>query len=268
MFKKVMIAVAAAGLLSACADRWDVEGAASMPNQGDAFAAALQSGYVDRAEHERNYGDWGDTAYFVAKAKAAAMGEMVGPTEMAERDLPAKYVDELTAARGELVSVLDAGARSGDPANAAKAQTAFDCWMEEAEEDRQPDHIEECKQEFEIAMNALRVPAAPFVVYFALDSARLDAEAMGVINEVAEAFANQVPARVLVVGHTDTSGSAQYNILLSQRRAEAVAQALAARGIASEVMTLEAYGEERLAVPTPDSTVERLNRRVEIYFRG
>jgi outer membrane protein OmpA-like peptidoglycan-associated protein len=33
-------------------------------------------------------------------------------------------------------------------------------------------------------------------------------------------------------------------------------------------MQLEAYGEERLNVPTPDGTVERLNRRVEIMFQN
>jgi outer membrane protein OmpA-like peptidoglycan-associated protein len=76
------------------------------------------------------------------------------------------------------------------------------------------------------------------------------------------------PARVMVIGYTDTSGPSDYNILLSQRRAEAVARALAQRGIASEVMTLEAYGEERLAVPTADGVVEKMNRRVEIMFKG
>jgi outer membrane protein OmpA-like peptidoglycan-associated protein len=57
-------------------------------------------------------------------------------------------------------------------------------------------------------------------------------------------------------------------VVLSQRRAEGVSRALAARGIASEVMQLEAYGEERLMVATPDGTVERMNRRVEVMFQN
>jgi outer membrane protein OmpA-like peptidoglycan-associated protein len=271
MFKKVIVAVAAAGLLSACANKWDVEGAQSMESMGSPFQAALQSEYAALAAHERGYGDWPDTAYFVAKAKAAAMGEAVAPTSMDERDLPAKYVDELTAARQDLMMVMGQGAADANPPVAAKAQANFDCWMEEAEEDRQPTHIEECKQNFMIAIEQLKtppMPATPFVVYFDLDSSALDAEAMATLDTVAAEYQQVVPPRVLVVGHTDTSGPSDYNIVLSQRRSEGVSRALAARGIASEVMQLEAYGEERLMVPTPDGTVERMNRRVEIMFQN
>jgi len=270
MMKKVIIAVAAAGLLSACANRWDVEGAQSMDNVGGPFHAALQSEYATLADNERSEGDWPDTAYFVAKAKAAAMGEAPAPTAMEERDIPAKYADELSAARADLMDVLAAGAAESNAPVAARAQAMFDCWMQEAEEDRQPDDIATCKQNFQIAMNQLASPAlpTPFMVYFNLDSSRLDAEAMAALDDVASQYQTVVPPRVLVVGHTDTSGSSDYNIVLSERRAESVARALAARGIASDVMRLEAYGEERLMVPTPDGVVERLNRRVEVMFQN
>ncbi len=270
MMKKVIIAVAAAGLLSACANRWDVDGARGMENMGGPFHAALQSEYAELAASEANEGDWPDTAYFVAKAKAAAMGEAPAPTAMEERDIPAKYVDELAAARNDLMGVMGQGAAEANPPVAARAQAMFDCWMQEAEEDRQPDDIEACMQNFQIAMNQLATPAmpTPFMVYFNLDSSQLDAEAMVTLDDVAGQYQQVVPPRVLVVGHTDTSGSSDYNIVLSERRAESVARALAARGIASEVMRLEAYGEERLMVPTPDGVVERLNRRVEVMFQN
>ncbi|SDD94226.1 OmpA family protein [Rhodospira trueperi] len=271
MYKKVIVAIAAAGLLSACANKWDVEGAQSMESMGSPFQAALQKEYADLAAAERNEGDWPDTAYFVAKAKGAAMGEAVGPTTMDERDIPAKYADELTAARADLMTVMSQGAADANPPVAAKAQAMFDCWMQEAEEDRQPDDIAACKQNFEIAINQLKtppMPATPFVVYFDLDSSRLDAEAMATLDTVAAEYQTVVPPRVLVVGHTDTSGPSDYNVVLSQRRAEGVSRALAARGIASEVMQLEAYGEERLMVATPDGTVERMNRRVEVMFQN
>jgi outer membrane protein OmpA-like peptidoglycan-associated protein len=267
MLKKLMISVAAAGLLSACADVWNYEEVGAMTNAGSAFDAALQEDYVALAAAERNEGDWTDTAYFTQKGKAAAMGETPAPTAIEERDLGG-YTEELTAARADLVSVLEAGAPSANPDMAAMAQTSFDCWAQEAEENRQPDDIAACKQNFEIAMKALMVQEQSFQVYFGLDSARLSGEAETTLNDVSQAFMTGAPARVLVVGHTDTSGPADYNILLSQRRAEAVARALAQRGIASEVMTLEAYGEERLAIPTADGVVEQKNRRVEIMFKG
>ncbi|MBB4265592.1 OmpA family protein [Roseospira visakhapatnamensis] len=270
MMKKVIIAVAAAGLLSACANRWDVDGARSMENVGGPFHAALQTEYADLAASEANEGDWPDTAYFVAKAKAAAMGESVAPTAMEERDLPAKYVDELAAARNDLMGALGQGVADSNPTVAARAQAMFDCWMQEAEEDRQPDDIAACRQGFMDAMNQFGTPAmpTPFMVYFDLDSSTLDAESMATLDAVASDYQQVVPPRVLVVGHTDTSGSFDYNIVLSERRAESVARALAARGIASEVMRLEAYGEERLMVPTADGVVERQNRRVEVMFQN
>jgi outer membrane protein OmpA-like peptidoglycan-associated protein len=268
MLKNVLMSVAAAGLLSACADVWNYDEVGAMDNMGTAFDAALQEDYVALAAHERGYGDWDDTAYYTQKAKGAAMGETPAPTAIAERDLGA-YTEELTGARADLMSVLEAGAPAANPDMAAMAQSSFDCWAEEAEEDRQPTHIAECKQNFGIAMKALMtVSEASFEVYFGLDSARLSAEAETTLNEVSQSFMTGAPARVMVIGYTDTSGPSDYNILLSQRRAEAVARALAQRGIASEVMTLEAYGEERLAVPTADGVVEKMNRRVEIMFKG
>ncbi|MCF8483062.1 MAG: OmpA family protein [Rhodospirillum sp.] len=267
MLKNVMMSVAAAGLLSACADVWNYEEVGAMDNVGTAFDAALQEDYVALAAHERGYGDWDDTAYYTQKAKAAAMGVTPAPTAIEERDLGA-YTEELTAARADLMAALAAGAPAANPDMAAMAQSSFDCWAEEGEEDRQPTHIAECKQNFGIAMKALMVEEASYEVYFALDSARLSGEAETILNSVSEAFMTGAPARVMVVGYTDTSGPSDYNILLSQRRAEAVARALAQRGIASEVMTLEAYGEERLAVPTADGVVEKMNRRVEIMFKG
>ncbi|ABC24122.1 OmpA family protein [Rhodospirillum rubrum] len=273
MMHKVLISVAAAGLLTACADVWNYEEVATQSNAGTAFDAALQKDYVALAAHEANYGDWDDTAYYTNKAKLAAAGQTPAPTAMAEREL-GSYTGELTAARSALVTALGAGAPSSNPTVAAKAQTSFDCWAEEAEEDRQPEHIRECKQNFEIAMNALGGAPAPavvsegFKVFFALDSARLSPESEATLDRVSQAFLSGSPASVMVVGYADTSGPADYNILLSQRRAEAVARGLAQRGIASEVLTLEAYGEERLAVPTADGVVEQQNRRVEVVFGG
>jgi outer membrane protein OmpA-like peptidoglycan-associated protein len=72
---------------------------------------------------------------------------------------------------------------------------------------------------------------------------------------------------VLVEGHADRSGPESYNLALSQRRAEAVAAALRARGVPGDAMSLQAFGETRPRVPTADGVREPQNRRVEILFR-
>jgi len=71
----------------------------------------------------------------------------------------------------------------------------------------------------------------------------------------------------VISGHTDTTGADQRNMLLSQRRAEAVADSLSMLGVPPRDMALEAYGEEQLQIKTPDDMVEARNRRVEIVFR-
>lgn len=67
----------------------------------------------------------------------------------------------------------------------------------------------------------------------------------------------------LVEGHTDAMGSASYNLLLSDRRAESVALAFSEYfGVPAENMVVQGYGESFLRVPTQEA--ERVNRRVAV----
>lgn len=282
-FKKPLIAAASVLAVAACADRWDVEGTRQMDVSGGMFNSALHQEYVDLAAMESAEGDWDDTAYFLEKARMAAAGQKVAPDAVMSRDTPEHAMAELTAARQDLMAALVKGARESNPKMAAKAQASYDCWLQEQEEDFQPEDIEACKQNYMIAMNALKpkpepapapepapVPAmplpAPFVIYFDFDSAELDEMAQAVLNDVSSAYADFRGVVVNVVGHTDTSGADAYNVQLSQRRAENVSRALADMGVPLSIQSLEAYGEDRLKVPTDDGVRERLNRRVEISF--
>ena len=106
--------------------------------------------------------------------------------------------------------------------------------------------------------------AGRFVVYFPLDQATLDAEALAVISAAAQEFLRVGSARISVRGHTDTSGSAEYNQALSERREQAVANELISQGVPAGAITGEALGEGELAVATADGVPEAGNRRVEI----
>ena len=70
--------------------------------------------------------------------------------------------------------------------------------------------------------------------------------------------------KILVVGHTDTSGSTKYNLRLSERRAKAVADALVGSGVNQGVLSVDWKGEADLAVQTGDGVKEPLNRRATI----
>ena len=107
-------------------------------------------------------------------------------------------------------------------------------------------------------------PQSDFTVYFEWDRSNLNAAAAQVIDEAAHrAMACNITI-ANVVGHTDTSGSAQYNMGLSQRRADVVRDALVQRGIAASTITTQARGEGDLAKPTRNGVREPLNRRTAV----
>lgn len=112
-------------------------------------------------------------------------------------------------------------------------------------------------------------PTSEFVVYFEWDRSNLNQAALETIDAAVQRARECNIANVVVVGHTDTSGSAQYNAGLSERRAAMVRDALSARGIAAGSITTEARGENDLARATRDGVREPLNRRtaVTITFR-
>jgi hypothetical protein len=112
----------------------------------------------------------------------------------------------------------------------------------------------------------LLAQAAPgeFVVLFDLGQASLDADDLTVVSSAAAEFRRTGATRVVVRGHTDTSGSAEVNQALSERRARAVADELVRQGVPADAITTDAAGETALAVQTGDEVVEANNRRVVI----
>jgi flagellar motor protein MotB len=80
-----------------------------------------------------------------------------------------------------------------------------------------------------------------------------------------QTYADNPDARLCVAGHTDATGSDSENRLISRRRAEGVAAALAEMGIPRDQMIVKAHGSDQPLVPMYVSPAEAQNRRVEIY---
>ena len=110
------------------------------------------------------------------------------------------------------------------------------------------------------------VVVGPFIVFFDWDRSDITPQAASILDNAAEQYRQTGNAQVVLAGHADRSGSDQYNVGLSQRRAENVRQYLAGRGIPEGVMRTEAFGESRPLVETADGVREPQNRRVEITF--
>lgn len=101
------------------------------------------------------------------------------------------------------------------------------------------------------------------LVIFELNSAELTPEARKQLDDFAKNLADRhlTSARILVEGHTDAWGTRAYNQILSERRAETVAEFLYLRGISRDMVETAGFGKSRPRLPDP---YDPNNRRVEM----
>lgn len=103
-------------------------------------------------------------------------------------------------------------------------------------------------------------------VLFGTDLSRLTADGMRSAQKLANVLQQNPQRNVLIEGFADSTGAADYNQGLSERRASAVRAALLEMGVVSERIDMRGYGES-FPVATNDSAASRqLNRRVEIVL--
>lgn len=103
------------------------------------------------------------------------------------------------------------------------------------------------------------------LIYYEFDKGQ-SAETRNTINRIMDVgqFCNIDSVRV--VGHTDTSGSAAYNMGLSDRRATDAREELVRQGVNAAIISSEGKGETEPFVQTGDGVRERLNRRTEVLI--
>jgi outer membrane protein OmpA-like peptidoglycan-associated protein len=108
----------------------------------------------------------------------------------------------------------------------------------------------------------LRMPSS---VTFDVDRWEVKPQFYGVLDDVGRTLGSYNQTYIDVLGHTDTTGSNEHNQLLSERRAGAVADYLATRGVARARMATRGFGESApLYVPDDTDMKRAANRRVEI----
>ena len=103
-----------------------------------------------------------------------------------------------------------------------------------------------------------------FEIRFDFNKATIKPEYQALIEQLVDATQENKNIKISVVGHTDTSGTSNYNYALGGRRAEAVQKMLIKYGIPASQIVAVSAGEEGLAVPTPDNTPNAENRRVRV----
>ncbi len=104
----------------------------------------------------------------------------------------------------------------------------------------------------------------PGNVTFATDSSDVNARFYEVLNSVALVLQEYDRTLVDIYGHTDSTGSAQYNQQLSQRRAQSVAQYLVGQGVNGQRLLVQGMGETQPIATNDTAAGREQNRRVEI----
>jgi len=108
----------------------------------------------------------------------------------------------------------------------------------------------------------------PYIIFFAPGGTHISEPAREILDNAIRSDRECVQThRFTVVGHADRSGSAAISLALSGRRAAAVADYLAAHGVAREGITIRGVGESRPLVQTRDGVSNAENRYVAVDFQ-
>ena len=132
-----------------------------------------------------------------------------------------------------------------------------------------PKRIDQSQIDLQFNHSMKALPAAPvsFLLYFLNDTSELTAESKSYIPEILSLVNKREFYEISIIGHTDTTGSDEYNIKLSAARAESVRDALLSHGIRSDKMELRYHGKRDPLIPTGDNVREPRNRRVEVIVK-
>ena len=246
-----------------------------------------------------------DSSYFAEKGYKARIGQEVLPELINNWDIDIVFLDEVNNKRKELISTLSSNRAKGFPILSARTQLGFDCWLEQLEESWQKDHIKKCydmmntgletlsqsninhnkdivektiikkknikkviteKEEIKEIKNIVNVDdKLKFEIYFAHNMYKLNNDIKYSIKKIYDNYLGTNNFTIEVIGHTDRSGSEQYNITLSKLRANSVKKYLKSLGIMEERISTFYFGEKKPKIITKDGIKEKINRRVEIF---
>jgi outer membrane protein OmpA-like peptidoglycan-associated protein len=108
----------------------------------------------------------------------------------------------------------------------------------------------------------------PGSIYFDVNKAEVKPAMRERLAEVAKALATVGNRRVLVEGHTDSTGADDYNLKLSRLRAESVRSILIAGGVSADRIESQGYGKTRPVASNATASGKAQNRRVEVVIQG
>ncbi len=270
----------------------------TIPDYATSFQKTLFNEYLALSDDRTGDFDFVDGEHFNHKARSAVRRHAIHTDRMMDRRLDDQENMDLTNALLRLEGVYHGGGRELAPTPTAIAQVAFDCWIEAAEANRNDD-ITACKNRFMEAIEAAeklavydlvvlrfepveipeiqtaqpaatpQPPTLPpqeyYLVYFQFDSTDFTPTGQRNLRKAIRDLQEIPQLNIDLVAHADRAGPQEYNMQLSQRRAERVLNELTDAGVdTSRLKVVEAVGETRSLIPTNDGIRNQQNRVVEI----
>lgn len=107
----------------------------------------------------------------------------------------------------------------------------------------------------------------PGNITFATDSAEISSNFYTALNNLANSFRQYDQNSIEIVGHTDSTGSHAYNMGLSHRRAQSVANYLLAQGVSGGRVSTRGAGPDQPVASNTTESGRAQNRRVEVNLR-
>ncbi len=285
-----VLAMAVAALMG-CVNETALDDLADAQPTGSAFSQAL---FQDYAYLARSFGSVGAAAGTSFDQEGSLtlteMDSDVGALAntfaakalLAARDVnvePEPGVDATShTMRNRLIRALEQ-TRDKFPKQAARAQADYDCWRLNDAVVSQAGAAARCRRSFDSSLAVLEnlvhpqvaapvtpvaAPSADYTAYFEFDSWSLTAEDLTVLTQAIATARAGGQSRIAVVGHTDTSGSNEYNQRLSEKRANVVKDVLVQMGARPAAIQVSGVGESDLAVQTDDGVREAKNRRAVV----
>ena len=256
--------------------------------RAEAAVRRLSSAKLDTEELEEALYGAGrliDTAEYAARSRIAddRREELVKERErlvlMArtrEAERAQRLAEQARAEAAAAVQIRESALREARVAESAALAAKAEADAAKAEADAAKAEAEAARLEMEDMRNRLaELEARPTDrgllltlgdVLFAFNQADLKAGVERTLMPLAEVLKDKPEQTVIVEGHTDSVGSREYNMLLSERRAEAVREFLVEQGVEAERISVEGLGPDFPIAENSDEAGRQRNRRVDVIL--
>lgn len=217
---------------------------------GQARAMALSE--AEKAERARMESE--------ARAREAEQARLLASAESAEKERASREAATKAQEAEQARMQAEARAREAERARMEAAAKAEEAEKAKAEVDELLNQLSDLKAK----QTERGIVLTMGDVLFAFDKATLSPEAFRNVDKLVDFLQKHPNRSVLIEGHTDSVGSDEYNLNLSEKRADAVKNALVSKGVGEKRITPKGYGKKYPVASNNTSDGRQLNRRVEV----